>query len=296
MKHHITTLIAAIRKKLHTEYHDPVLMQQTAWWLIEALSGKKESTLLAQEEVELSDTQEQQLEVWINQLTMQHKPLQYILGNVPFGNLEIMVQPPILIPRPETEEWVLALIEELQPFKNQQLSILDIGTGTGCVALALAQALPNAMVTAVDNDPRALALACTNAHHNHLHNVTFIESDVYAQVAPHDRYDLIVSNPPYITPDEWKTLDLSVTQWENPHALMALNEGLAIIEKIIAGAPEHLLAHSQLRTKNIPQLFIEIGYTQGKAVQTLMEQRGFTHVELHKDIENKDRVVAGRLS
>lgn len=295
MKQSITTLIADISKKLHTEYRDPVLMQQTAWWLIEALTNLTQTQLIAQQELELSVVQQKQLEVWITELTTLHKPLQYILGTVPFADLEIVVKPPILIPRPETEEWVIHLIEQLQPYKNQKLCILDIGTGSGCVALALAKALPNTTVTAVDIDPHALDLACTNAHHNKIHNIAFLESDVYASLKPHDTYDLIVSNPPYVTQEEWKELDPSVTQWENPHALLALDNGLAIIERIINGAQEHLNPDSELHMNHMPRLMIEIGYAQGTIVQKHMKLAGFHHVDILKDLEGKDRVVMGRL-
>lgn len=295
MKQPVSTLIAEISKKLHTEYRDPVLMQQTAWWLIETLTNLSQTQLIAQQELELSAVQQKQLDVWIKELTTLHKPLQYILGTVPFADLEIIVKPPILIPRPETEEWVAQLTDTLQPYKNKQLSILDIGTGSGCVALALAKALPHATVTAIDIDPQALDLACTNAHHNKIHNIEFLESDVYASLKPHDTFDLIVSNPPYITQEEWKELDPSVTQWENPHALLALDNGLAVIERIINGAQKHLNPDSELHINHMPRLMIEIGYAQGPKVQALMKQIGFHHVDILKDLEGKDRVVAGRL-
>ena len=294
MKQKINTLIDEITKQLHSEYRDPILMQQTAWWLVEALTKLPQAKLIAQQEVELSPQQQKQLDAWIAQLTMHHKPLQYILGTVPFADLDIIVQPPILIPRPETEELVYKLIDMLTPLKNQHLSILDIGTGSGCIALALAKALPNAMVTALDVDPQALDLACTNAHHNHINNIAFLESDVYDNLGAHDTFDLIVSNPPYVTQEEWKTLDPSVTQWENPHALIAIHEGLAIIERIIRRASAHLNPDSELHMRHLPRLVIEIGYKQGPAVQELMKQAGFHHVDIQKDLEGKDRVVWGR--
>lgn len=287
-------LIEHITKQLHSEYRDPILMQQTAWWLVEAITKLPQAKLIAQQEVELSVEQQKQLDAWITQLTQQHKPLQYILGTIPFADLDIMVKPPILIPRPETEELALNLTHMLQPFRNQQLSILDIGTGSGCIALALAKALPNATVTALDIDPQALDLACTNAHHNHINNITFLESDVYENLGSHDTFDLIVSNPPYVTQEEWQTLDPSVTQWENPHALIAMHEGLAIIERIIRGARAHLNPDSELHMRHLPRLVIEIGYKQGPAVQELMKQAGFHHVEVQKDLEGKDRAVQGR--
>lgn len=294
MKHKLYTLIEDIAKKLKSEYRDPILMHQTAWWLLEAITKLRQDQLIAEQTVELSDDQEKQLDAWIVQLTALHKPLQYILGTVPFNNLELKVRPPILIPRPETEELVIKLINLLAPIKDQQLSILDIGTGTGCIALALAKALPNATVTAVDINPDALDLACSNAHHNHIHNISFIESDVYSNIHSNDLYDLIVSNPPYVSQKEWKKLDPSVTQWEDPHALLAMHEGLAVIEKIIAGAPQHLYPDSELHMRHLPRLVIEIDYEQGPAVQNLMKQAGFHHIEIQKDLEGKDRVAIGR--
>ncbi|MGE0009386.1 MAG: peptide chain release factor N(5)-glutamine methyltransferase [Candidatus Babeliales bacterium] len=295
MKQPIHALVATITKKLETEYHDLMLAQQTAWWLLEALTKLTQAQLIVQQELELSKEQEQQLAAWVTEITTKHKPLQYILGSVPFANLEILVKPPILIPRPETEEFVLNLIDQLKAFKNEKLSILDVGTGTGCIALALAKALPHATITGIDIDSRALALARTNAQHNNIHNVVLSESDVYANLGTYQTFDLIVSNPPYIAPEEWQALEPSVTQWENPGALLAPHEGLAIIERIIKDAPTHLKRDSALHKNRMAQLIIEIGYMQGPAIKQLMEQHEFTRVEIKKDLEGKDRTVWGYL-
>lgn len=295
MKHNISDLITQLTDQLKAEYQDPVLIQQTAWWLIEATTKQRKSFLMAQQELELSDTQAQQLEEWVHQLVEKHKPLQYVLGTVPFADLELIAEQPVLIPRPETEEWVINLIEQLAPVKNAPLKILDIGTGTGCIAIALASALPSATVMGIDTDPKAIDLARRNAQHNLITNVTFVPSDVYKNLAGDATVDLIVSNPPYIAPEEWKKLALSVTKWENRQALVAEHEGLAIIERIIAGAIPHLTVDSVLQEHKLPRLIIEIGYQQGPTVKQLMEQAGMHHVTVKKDLEGKDRIVMGRL-
>lgn len=294
MHHTLTSLIVTIEKQLRSEYQDPVLREQTAWWLLEALTKRSKTQLIVQQNVELTSQEQQQLDVWIFQITQMHKPLQYILGSVPFDGLDIKVEPPILIPRPETEEWILSLIEQLEPVKKYQLAILDIGTGTGCIALALANACKNAQVTAIDINPQALELARTNAQRNGLSNVEFVESDVFKGLPRTQHFDLIVSNPPYITHAEYQALDTSVREWESPLALEAAHEGLAVIERIVAGAPDFLKEHSPLAQYNLPRLEIEIGYRQGPAVQKLMQHHGFSDVLIIQDLEGKDRIVSGK--
>jgi len=294
-KRDLVSLARDIEHRLQAIYEDKTLCNQYAWWMIEAITGKKRSELLANKEFNFTIKQIHTLENWLTKQIEDKEPLQYLLGSVPFDDLEVLVKSPVLIPRPETEELCYKIIEYLKNLENKKLTLLDIGTGSGCIALTLAKALPESTVYGTDISDEALALAKKNANHNGINNVTFIKSDVYAQLDESVKFDLIVSNPPYITKDEWLDLDESVTRWEDEKALVADHEGLAIIKKIIAGAPNFIKKNPELTEKKIPQLIIEIGYKQGPSVVKLFEKAGFVDIVVCKDLENKDRFVKGRI-
>lgn len=284
-----------IEKRLLEHYHNTTLSQQYSWWILEAITDKDAAHLFLDSSLTLSTEHAKKLDDWMDKLINHNMPLQYLLGKSPFLNLELMLEPPILIPRPETEEMCADLIQQLKPLHKKNLCILDIGTGTGALALSLAQALPNAQVYAVDVVQQALLLAQRNAEHNSIKNVTFLHSDVFTNIPHGVTFDLIVSNPPYIAPEEFETLDDSVVQWEDKTALVAQNHGLAIIERIIKQAPTFLRAHQDMEMLGIPQLVLEIGYLQGNAVARLLENAGFDAITIKKDLEGKDRVATGRV-
>jgi len=297
-KKNIASLSRNIEHKLQTRYEDKTLCNQYAWWMIETVTQKKKAELLAQKEFNFTKKQIDTLKDWILKQIEEKEPLQYLLGSVPFDGLEILVEPPILIPRPETEELCYKIISYLNNLKYKKLTILDIGTGSGCIALTLAKALPESTIYATDISEKALSLAQKNAKHNGIQNIKFIKSDVYDQLYQSDKnikFDLIISNPPYITKNEWQDLDESVKNWEDTQALVANHEGLEIIEKIILGAPQFLKKNTQLIEKKIPQLIIEIGYKQGSSVAKLFEKANFVDIVVEKDLENKDRFVKGSM-
>jgi release factor glutamine methyltransferase len=288
-------LLRDLEKKLHEHYRDATLCNQYAWWLIEELTQLKKTQLILEKTLELDDQQQKQLDDWMDKLINHNMPFHYVLGTTPFLNLELLLEPPVLIPRPETEEMCDDLIHQLNKLSNKNLCILDIGTGTGAIALSLAKALPHAQVYAVDIAQNALELAQRNAEHNHIHNVSFVRSDIFTALAQGVTFDLIVSNPPYIAPEEFESLDDSVVQWEDKLALVAQNHGLAILERIIKQASRFLKSNSEMERKNIPQLVLEIGYQQGHAVTRLLENAGFDAITIKKDLEGKDRVALGRV-
>ncbi len=288
----IFTLIEHIAQKLAARYDDYTLCHQYAWWMVQAIKNESQALLIGQHTIHLSDEQQKKLALWIEKQVQEEMPLQYLLGSVPFNAVEIFVEPPILIPRPETEEWVASLTEMVQKTGASKLSILDLCTGSGCIALALAKELPESTCIGIDISEQAIALSNKNAKHNNIHNASFIHSDLYNQVPPYT-FDIIVSNPPYIDEQEWPYLDGAVRKWEDKRALIAPDQGLTIIKKIIVQASRYL-QHNELLIKNeIPQLWIEIDHTQGAAVQQLMYDAGFTKATVIKDLEGKDRVVAG---
>jgi release factor glutamine methyltransferase len=284
-----------IRHKLSAIYEDDTLCQQYAWWILQAICEKTKTELIIQETIMLTLEQKQKINQWMEYLIEDKMPLQYVLGFVPFADLEILVEPPTLIPRPETEEWCLYIIEHLLLLNNRKLKILDIATGSGCIALACADYLPQALIVATDIADSALELTERNIEHNTLRNVTLIKSDLFESIPCGMKFDIILSNPPYITATEFTHLDETVTRWEDPDALVASDNGLAIIKKIIAQSQQFIQTNDEMKHKNIPQVVIEIGYAQGAAVKELMELADYNDVLVHKDLEGKDRFVTARM-
>jgi release factor glutamine methyltransferase len=284
-----------IRHKLSTVYDDDTSCNQYAWWILQAVCEKTKTELIIQETLMLTPDQQHTIDRWLEYLIQDKMPLQYVLGFVPFADIEILVEPPTLIPRPETEEWCLYIIEHLLLLHNKKIKILDIATGSGCVALAFASYLPQARIVATDIADTALELIEKNIEHNKISNVTILKSDLFESIPRGAKFDIILSNPPYITATEFNDLDESVTRWEDHGALVASDNGLAIIKQIIAQAPQFIQTNDEMKQKNIPQVVIEIGYAQGAAVKDLMLAAGYNDVLVHKDLEGKDRFVTGRV-
>lgn len=291
----VEILVTEIAHKLLNTYNDDGLCHQYAWWLLEALTKQKKYQLIDHIDIELTKEQDDMLNSWIQQLTEQHCPLQYLLGSVPFCDIDILVEPPVLIPRPETEEWTSSLIKKLNPLSNKYLNILDLCTGSGCIALALAKSLPQAQIVACDIQDHALHLAEKNCAHNNIFNVAVFKSDLFESLPQSFKFDLIVGNPPYIEPEEWQDLDPSVKDWEDKKALVAPDHGLQIIADIIKQAPNYLRVNKELETEGVPQLVLEIGFRQGLRVKKLLEQSGYCNISIEKDLEGKDRVACARV-
>lgn len=290
-----SALIDTIKKTLVPAFDDPILCRQYAVWIIEAITKQSELKLVTNQEVLWSDAQQNELDDYLDKLINKHMPLAYILGTMPFADLEIICKSPVLIPRPETEEWCLQIIDQLKKVTDKQLWILDLCTGSGCIALALAKAFPQANVVATDISDLALSLARQNALHNRVNNVNFLHSDLFNAIPKKFSFDLIVGNPPYIRAQDWTTLDKSVTQWEDKNALIAEDDGLALIKRIINDAPEFIKKNKSLQELKVPQLTLEIDHTQGHSVAEYMKQRDYNQIEIHKDLEGKDRVACGRV-
>lgn len=278
-------VIKYIQNKLIAAGYQAGNVLQVAMWLAQKLTGESHVQLLSFSQ-DLAADQKVILDQWIKELVIEHKPLQYILGTVSFGDLVIEVKPPVLIPRPETEVWALELIELLKSFKKP-LTILDMCTGSGCIALALAHALPSSVVIGADIAPEAIALAQSNKKRLGINNVTFVQSDLFERVKA-QTFDLIVANPPYVSPAAFSGLDLTVRGWEDKRALVAENGGLAVIQTIAQQAPNFL----KKQCYGGPRLVIEIGFDQGEAVCTILRGCGYTEVKLASDLAGHDRVVS----
>ena len=282
-----------IIEKIARDLSCVALAKQEGWWLLEKLTSKTKSQLISEENISLDDSQQKKLALWIKQRTEDQKPLQYILGTVPFCDLEIIVKPPILIPRPETEEWCSWLIGELEVVKDEKIKILDLGVGSGCIALALAKALPYSTVIGVDVDDKAIALSEQNKSHNNISNAIFIKSNLYQELLQHQNsFDLIVSNPPYISYDEYEGLSKQVTEWESKEALVAGEQGFSIHKKIITDANKFLKPNSILALNNLPRIVLEFGKGQALGIKEIFEHFGFTNTRVYKDMENTERWLA----
>ncbi len=224
----------------------------------------------------------------------EHKPLQYCLGTVPFITAILKVHPPILIPRPETEWWVALMIGLLKKVSHPKLTLLDMCTGSGCIAIALAQAFPEATIYAVDIEVEALKLAQENGTLNGCTNIIFIHSDLFKDIPQELAFDCIVSNPPYISPSEYEHLDPDVKLWEDAKALRAEDEGLSILTQVIEESPSWLTQNPLFTEQHVPQLAVEIGEHQAERVSTQMRKSGFVPT-VYRDLAGKDRMVAGEV-
>lgn len=284
-------IIKKISAQLEPIYHDAAHQEQVAWWMVCAITGKTQAALLVASTV-LNEEQNRVLEEWLHKHVALKMPLQYLIGSVPFIDCTIVVEPPILIPRPETEEWVSNLITQLRPLKNKKIMILDLCTGSGAIACALAQAIPEATVVATDISHDALALVQKNAEKNNV-SIECIQSDLFESLVG-KKFDLIVANPPYISHEEWVNLDATVRDWEDYKALVARDNGLQLLYTIIEQAPDYLQKNSEFEHYAIPQLVTEIGYNQGDSVVTYMKNY-FDKVRLIQDGNGVDRLVTGTL-
>lgn len=216
----------------------------------------------------------------------QAEPVAYLVGHREFFALDFCVTPDVLIPRPETETLVLQLIAAAKSFPNARL--LDIGTGSGCIAIAAAVNVPGASVTAVDISSRVLEVAKDNAsRHAVAKRIRFLEGDLFAPLSSDDRFDLIVSNPPYVADGEMETLPADIRRHEPALALKAGPQGLDVISRLIAEAPSRLAPGGSL--------LIEISPEQAPAVIGLFNASGkFEAPRVIKDSGGLERVVLAR--
>ncbi|MEJ2614269.1 MAG: peptide chain release factor N(5)-glutamine methyltransferase [Ignavibacteriaceae bacterium] len=213
------------------------------------------------------------------------EPLQYITGSVEFFGLEFKVNRSVLIPRPETEILVETVINSLE--KEENIDILDIGTGSGNIAVSIAKNLPNAKISAIDNSSEALRVAEENAKLNsvedriHFMNDSILNGVIYSA----KKYDIIVSNPPYISVDEFQNLQPELKVYEPRTALTDEGDGFSFF-RIISSKTKHVL-------KKQGKLFFEIGKDQYKQVEKILIENDFKNVTVKKDYLNIERVIYG---
>lgn len=273
----------ALKSQLADQF-DAIELNSLLSMLIEHVTGNNQLQQVIHKNDVLSEAQLVALKEYANALT-NGKPIQYILGKAWFMGQEYIVNDQVLIPRPETEElveWVLEYAEII----NKPLHIIDIGTGSGCIPIAIKTALPHCTINGLDISEGALAVAKLNAAKLNT-NIEWIEQNILMSASLPGNYDIIVSNPPYIPFNEKVNMQVQVKNYEPALALFVTNEDPLIFYRIIARLGKQCLNPNG-------QLFFEMHYDQGKAIQTLFDEMGY-HAELRKDMYGKDRMIRASL-
>ena len=242
------------------------------------LLGIPQMTFFLKDDVTLTAEQQTLLGNAIERLKKQ-EPIQYILGYCDFCGLRFKVTPATLIPRPETSE----LVEWVASEATGKESILDIGTGSGCIAVSLAHKLPQSKVTAWDISHEALAVAAENSKANG-QAVTFEQVDILAYEPTGEQFDIIVSNPPYIKENEKEAMHSNVLDWEPHTALFVPDSDPLLFYRTIAEKGLTLL-------KPGGRLFFEINRAHGKETMEMLAALGYTSIELRKDFADNDRMI-----
>ena len=216
------------------------------------------------------------------------EPLQYITGSVEFYGFEFKVNKSVLIPRPETEILVETIINSVK--KDESISILDIGTGSGNISISIAKNLPNSIISAIDSSKEALEIAKENARLNSVgEKINFInESILNGYIYNAEKFDLVVSNPPYISAEEFQNLRPELKVYEPCTALTDNSDGLSFF-RVISERSGSIL-------KEKGKLFFEIGKDQYKQVEEILLENKFRNIQVKKDYLNIERVIYGELS
>ena len=232
---------------------------------------------------------QEELAVWkeISEKLKSEIPIQYILGTTSFYGLEIFVNPSVLIPRPETEELVDWILNDAKNKNYTSKSIVDIGSGSGCIAISLAKNLANAKVYALDVSEEALQVAAKNAAFNNV-EIKFLTEDILSATALPQKFDVIVSNPPYVRELEKHEIKNNVLNNEPHLALFVADEDALIFYKKIAN-----LAQTYLEPNG--NLYFEVNQYLGQETYQLLKEIGFTNIELCKDIYGNDRMIRASL-
>ncbi len=252
-----------------------------AFTLLEMASGVNRTTYLLYKDHKVNDVQFASYKRLIERRAA-HEPCQYIVGKCEFMGFEFEVNPSVLIPRQDTE----TLVEELLKIMPGRSKVLDMCTGSGAIAISLQRYRPDIFPTAADISAEALNVAVANARARHC-IIDFVQTDLFENIDPSIRFDVIVSNPPYVSDAEYETLMPEVKDHEPALALKAGEKGLDIYKRLISEAPEHLADGGILA--------LEIGCTQANDVTTLMKKAQFVEIKVIKDLTGLDRVVIGYL-
>lgn len=281
-----TTLLLAA-EQLKAQRIDAESAKLEAQLLLQHVLNVNRAWLIAHHDDELNDFEMANFNALVKR-RLKGEPIAYILGYREFYGLNLKVSPDTLIPRPDTETLVDAALAKITLKKD--LSICDLGTGSGAIALAIAKNRPNAFVTALDASKAALTIAIENAQRLNITNVRFLLSDWFCALSQQNsplKFDVIASNPPYIEQNDvhLKQGDL---RFEPVSALASGVDGLDDIRHIISQAPQHLNPHGWL--------LLEHGYNQAERVADLLSQAGFSAISHVQDLAGINRVTLGQLA
>jgi release factor glutamine methyltransferase len=277
MKQQIDYIISQLRG-----YYADEELRELAYWIVEECTGMTRTEIL----IGCKDTKKivhaQEIERILQKLRA-NEPIQYVFGHTEWMGLDLRVTPATLIPRPETAElveWILHVAD-----RDKQLRVVDIGTGSGCIAIALKKSASAWQVTGLDISHEALAVAKENAERNHV-EVYWQQMDILSPIAnsPLPIADIIVSNPPYICEKEKVDMEARVLDYEPASALFVPDDDALLFYRRIASL------------KAAKMLFFEINEAYGEQVCTMLHEMGYTDIELKEDIYGKPRMVFGRLA
>jgi release factor glutamine methyltransferase len=244
-------------------------------WVLEEVLHVKGPKLSLERFMVLTTYQDETLDNYLKRL-LQYEPVQYILGYAEFYGLRFKVNTAVLIPRPETEELVEFVIAEIQ---DPRCNIVDIGTGSGCIPITLKKTLPDISVSSIDISEKALTIAKENALLNGV-DVTFIQMDIL-QDFPDQKYDIIVSNPPYISPDEKEKMNNNVLRYE-PHLALFSDDPLLFYKRIAEIGPQILSPNGLI--------YLEVSEFRSKEVADIYMNRGWK-ATIKSDIRGKGRII-----
>lgn len=252
--------------------------------IIESVTGYPLHVLLSDKSKKITETQYVKIQKIIQRL-LTSEPIQYILGETEFFGLPFIVNENVLIPRPETEELVELILSENQ---NPRLTILDIGTGSGCIAIALKKYRPEANIHAWDFSAGALAVARENASRNKV-DVKFSRVDVLKEYPADTKFDIIVSNPPYVLESEKTGINKNVLDYEPHSALFVPDSNGLLFYKRIADIAKELLYDNG-------KLYFEINQQKGIDTKDMLTGKGFSNARVIKDLSGNDRITASQIT
>jgi len=280
------TVTEGINRLKKREFNNPFL---EAYMILEYLLNKEKLFLITHEE---ETVEEETYKRYIKLVEKRNEgyPIQYIVHNQEFMGINFYMDKDVLIPRPDTEVLVENAIKIAKSdyFTYNNIKALDIGTGSGAIAVSFAYYCRDAQVLGVDINQKAIEVAKKNVKKNSLPNVNIVKGDIFMEKFdfPNEKYDIIMSNPPYIKTQDIEKLQLEVSQFEPKNALDGGQSGLKFHNQILKIIPNYL------NDKSV--LIIEIGWDQAEEVVNIMRNtKGFNKVEVKKDIAKKDRIVIG---
>ena len=298
---HLQSQISAIQSRLLSCYPADEA-NALAWWIAEELTGLSRTELQFGCKGTNFSSHMQEIETIIERL-LHFEPIQYIFGHTLWNGLDLKVTPSTLIPRPETAELVERINEPTQTLpKGKVVNVLDVGTGSGCIAISLKKAHPEWSVTGIDLSPEAIEVARENARHNNV-EINFQVVDIFSDqmtkylnkwyMVNDPMVNIVVSNPPYICESEKVSMKPNVLDYEPSTALFVPDSDPLLFYRRIAE-----LSSMDYRPSTNDQrlIFFEINEAYGPQLSTMLDSIGYTDIQIHKDIYGKDRIIEARMA